>query len=321
MTRLDFLKAQVVPAVNGACVSTFSSARSEILRMIGNRIAIDVGSLKVDIYEDIWPEDLNPSILGLETNDNETFREFIMRIVMNLIFNVQISIAMINDKLEILEYNSDARGIPLMLNPLGGFYLAANRQIARLNKLIKFEEGIYESQATLRFFVKSPYSAKSDVKKAFTEGRMRQMRDDLNANSYGMVWLEPQEEIKEIAKPVEPKINSLVKIVEDSVKNIYGLSDDLMNGKATDSELAYYYRMMVLPVGQTIQDYINRYVFKQELFKLAYNPIHFLSPNTIGTLSDSLSRNEIFTPNEIRSLMGYNLSDSENANELRNRNM
>ena len=51
------------------------------------------------------------------------------------------------------------------------------------------------------------------------------------------------------------------------------------------------------------------------------NPFGVIPVTQIASMADSLTRNEILAPNEVRMELGYKPSADDKANELRNRNL
>jgi hypothetical protein len=51
------------------------------------------------------------------------------------------------------------------------------------------------------------------------------------------------------------------------------------------------------------------------------DPFRLVPVQEIAEISDKLTRNEIATPNEIRSVIGWKPADDKNADQLRNRNI
>jgi hypothetical protein len=88
-----------------------------------------------------------------------------------------------------------------------------------------------------------------------------------------------------------------------------------------------YYNRSVEPFVSTIVDeskrkFLTKTARSQNQSIMAFrNPFKLVPVSDLAEVADKFTRNEILSPNEMRSIVGYKPSDDPKADELRNRNL
>ena len=115
-----------------------------------------------------------------------------------------------------------------------------------------------------------------------------------------------------------------------SVDQLYsqlGITESILNGTANNETMQNYYSRLIEPIISAIVDGMRwKYLTQKardngETIMFFRDPFKLVSANTIPDVADKLTRNEIFTPNEIRQMVGRKPVNDDKANELRNRNI
>jgi hypothetical protein len=106
-----------------------------------------------------------------------------------------------------------------------------------------------------------------------------------------------------------------------------GLTEEIMNGTADEKVMLNYFNRTVEPILDAIVEAMQRafigVIGTEANERVLYfkDPFKFVPLGALSDIVDKLSRNEILTPNEIRSFMGIPPSKEPKADQLQNSNM
>lgn len=109
--------------------------------------------------------------------------------------------------------------------------------------------------------------------------------------------------------------------------NQLGISEAIFNGTADKQAMLNYYNRTIEPIVMAVIDELNRkFLTKTARTQgqriTAYRDVFRLMPaDEISEMADTLVRNEILSPNEVRGVLGMKPSDDPTSDELRNRQM
>jgi hypothetical protein len=219
--------------------------------------------------------------------------------------------------------------VAIIYNPLYAVMNEPNSTMRRLIDklaLLDVADGrLYSAQLDL--ILQMNYVATSPRQKTEARRRLEELEDQLYNRKYGIVYVDSNEKITQINRPVP---NSLMQAVEGLTQNLHsqlGLTPAVFMGTASQEEMLVYNNKTVYPIlralaeGMTVS-FFSRAAIKrgntvkpiQDLFKMA--PL-----SEIADAADKLTRNEIMSSNEVRAEIGLVASDDPNADELRNKNL
>jgi hypothetical protein len=128
-------------------------------------------------------------------------------------------------------------------------------------------------------------------------------------------------------RPVENNLLTQIQYLTQQFYNQLGFTENIFNGKATEQELRNYFDRAIEPIVTAIVEELRRkFLTKtaraQGQTIMGFRDVFRLIPaSEIANVADVLSRNEILTPNEMRSILGRKPSTDPNADKLQNRNM
>ena len=106
-----------------------------------------------------------------------------------------------------------------------------------------------------------------------------------------------------------------------------GLTTSIMDGTADDKTMTNYYNRTIEPLISAIVDEMKRKFLTKTARSQGQSICFFRDPfklvpvSLIPDIADKLTRNEIFSSNEIRQKMGEKPSKDPNADLLRNKNL
>lgn len=214
-------------------------------------------------------------------------------------------------------------------NPLYAVINAPNstlqRLISKMNLMDNFEE--MAASGHLDVLIHLPYAVRTELQVKQAEKRMKQIEDQLEKGKYGIAYLDHTEKVTQLNRAAQNQLLEVIKNLTDQFYNQLGLTQNVFNGTASETEMKNYYSRSIDP----IVDYIVAEYYRKFLTKTARTQGHkivayrdnfrLVSAEQIINLGDTFRRNQIATSNEIRKLVGFKPSNDPLADELANPNL
>ena len=128
-------------------------------------------------------------------------------------------------------------------------------------------------------------------------------------------------------RPVE---NNLMKQIEYLTSMLYsqlGIHQSVLDGTADEKTMNNYQRRIVAVVVTAIVDEMKRKFLtktartQKQSIEWFSDPFEFIPASEVATMGDALVRNEIFSKNEVRQILGRKPSKDPNADKLSNPNI
>lgn len=221
------------------------------------------------------------------------------------------------------------KSVALVTNP---FYEVMNASDSTLQRLLlKLRQlDVIDGELAgdkLNMIIQLPYVVKSQTQKNQAEMRRQDIEHQLTESKYGIAYADGTEKIVQLNKSLE---NNLLPQVEYLTKMLYsqlGLTEEILNGTANEETMLNYQNRTINPILNAICDEFERKFLtktartQRQAIKYYREPFALTSSEKIADLADRLTRNEILSPNEMRSVIGFKPVDDDRANELRNRNL
>lgn len=209
-----------------------------------------------------------------------------------------------------------------VMNKPNGIY---QRLIRKLSLIDSVDEAA--SSGKLDLVIQLPYVVKDQTRKDQAEQRARDIEGQLKGSRYGIAYTDGAEKITQLNRPAENNMLAQVQYLTGMLYSQLGLTQAVFDGTADEKAMTNYYNRTIEPILGAITEGMKRTFltktartqgqsieYFRDMFKL-------LTLNDLGGLVDKLSRNEIFTGNEIRALLGYKPSSDPNADKLLNKNL
>lgn len=199
------------------------------------------------------------------------------------------------------------------------------RLISKLNLLDYTDEN--NSSSKLDLIIQLPYVIKSEARKKQAEERRASIEDQLTGSKYGIAYTDGTERITQLNRPVENTLLAQITYLTTMLYSQLGISEEVFTGKANPASMLNYYNRTVEPIVISIVDEIKRkFLTKtartQGQTMMGFHDVFRLVPaNELAEIADTLTRNEIVSSNEIRSILGMRPSNAPQADELRNKQM
>ena len=219
--------------------------------------------------------------------------------------------------------------VAIIENPLYAIMNEPNSTLKRLIRALNLLDVTDEkiNSGKLDLIIQLPYTVKSEKRQLEARERVKGISEQLEGNKYGVAYADSTERIIQLNRPVENNLLGKVQYLTTMFYNQLGMSENIFTGKASTAELQNYYDRTVEPIVTAIIDeskrkFLTKTARTQGHSIMGFRDIFRLIPATeLANLADVFSRNEIFTANDWRQILGRKPSTDERANELRNRNM
>lgn len=222
----------------------------------------------------------------------------------------------------------EKRFVAIVENPLYGIMNEPNSTLQRLIRKLGLLDTADELSASgkLDLIIQLPYVVKSEARRQQADQRRRDIEFQLKGSQYGIAYTDGTEKITQLNRPAE---NNLLTQVQFLVAQLYtqlGLTEDIMNGTATEAAMLNYYNRTIHPLIQSIAEsmqkaFLGTRLVKDERIMYFRDPFKFVPVSSMADIADKFGRNEVMTSNEMRQVLGLKPSKDPKADKLMNSNM
>ena len=214
-------------------------------------------------------------------------------------------------------------------NPLYSVMNDPNSMMSRLIRKLNLLDVIDEqtSSGKLDLIIQLPYVVKSSTRMSQAEERRTKIEDQLRNSKYGIAYIDGTEKITQLNRPVENNLMKQVEYLTNMAFAQIGMAQSVLEGSADEKTMLNYTNRIVEVIANRIADeYKRKFLSKTartqgQSIMFFSNPFRFTSSTDFANISDTLTRNEIATSNEIRQVIGWRPSNDPKADILRNSNM
>lgn len=221
------------------------------------------------------------------------------------------------------------RSIAIVQNPLYDVMNEPNSTLQRLKRILANMDVLNEQNASgkLDLIIQLPYVVKTTTRREQAEKRRKEIEMQLTGSKYGIAYTDGTERITQLNRPVENNLWTQAKELTSMLYNQLGLTQSVFDGTADEKTMTNYYNRTIEPILSAITEEMERKFLtptartQGQAIKYFRDPFKLVTVETIANFADSLTRNEIATKNEIRTLIGWKPSDDPRADELRNSNI
>lgn len=221
------------------------------------------------------------------------------------------------------------RHVAIVQNPFYSVMNEPNSTGQRLIQKLAILDAIDKQSGSgkLDMIIQLPYSIRGEKRQAQAKQRKADLEEQLNNSKYGVAYIDATEHVTQLNRPVD---NNLLKQVEDLRTMLYsqlGITQEILNGTASQEELNNYYQRTVAPVLDAIvQEMERKFLTKTAItqgqgIRYFRDPFKLMTISQIAEASNSLGRDGVVSSNEFRQKMGMKPSDNPMAEELVNSNI
>lgn len=194
------------------------------------------------------------------------------------------------------------------------------RLIRKLNLLDVTDE--QTASGKLDLIIQLPYSVKNSVKEMKAKERKSDIEDQLRNSRYGIAYLDSTEKITQLNRPVENNLMPQIEYLTSQMFSQLGMTQSILDGTADESTMINYYSRTIEPIINAIAKEMKRKWLSKTARTRGHSIMYFRNPfklvpvKELADISDSFTRNEITSSNEIRQFMGLKPSKDPKADKL-----
>lgn len=219
--------------------------------------------------------------------------------------------------------------IAIVENPLYAVMNEPNSTLKRLIHKLNLLDAIDEQSGAgkLDLIIQLPYVIKTPARREQAEVRRKDIEMQLAGSKYGIAYTDGSEKVTQLNRPAENNLMSQIQYLTSMLYSQLGLTENVFNGTADETEMLNYYNRTVEPILSAIADAMYRSFLTKTARTQGQKIMYFREPfklvpvNNLAEIVDKFTRNEILTSNEIRAIIGYRPVEDPKADELRNSNL
>lgn len=221
------------------------------------------------------------------------------------------------------------KAVAIVQNPLYAVMNEPSSTLQRLIQKLNMLDTVDKAAASgkMDMIIQLPYVIKTDTKREQAKQRRTDLEAQLRDSTYGIAYIDGTEKITQLNRPVDNNLLTQIQYLQSQVYAELGLTDEIMNGTANESTMLNYIDRTIKPIADAIAQAMKRSFLSKTARSQGQSVVYFRDPFALVPLSqfaeiaDALSRNEVFTPNDLRTAIGWKPSSDPKADQLANSNM
>lgn len=219
--------------------------------------------------------------------------------------------------------------VSIIENPLYAVMNEHNSTMQRLIRKLNLLDSIDEQSGSgkLDLIIQLPYIIKTQARREQAEDRRKMIEEQLAGSKYGIAYTDGTERITQLNRPVE---NNLLKQIEYLTSMLYsqlGITQSVLDGTADEKVMLNYYSRSIEPIISAFTDEMKRKFLsktartQRQTILFFRDPFKLVPVCDLAEITDTMTRNEIMSSNEIRQEMGLKPSSDPKADQLINSNI
>lgn len=179
----------------------------------------------------------------------------------------------------------------------------------------------------MNLIIQVPYSVKGKMAQDRADERRKAVEDQLQGSKYGIAYIDGTEHVVQLNRPLENNLMTQIEYLMDTLYSQMGFSKTILDGSADEATLTHYEKRIIEPIMVNIvtamtRSYLTPTAYTQgQRIAMFNDPFRLIPATQLAELADKLTRNEIFSSNEMRQKLGLKPSSDPQADELRNKNL
>lgn len=220
----------------------------------------------------------------------------------------------------------EKKNVAIIENPL---YAVVNAENSTLKRLVRKLNALdnEDDAGRLDLLISVPFGIKTETQRQMAEKRIKDIEAQLVTGRHGIAYIDGTEKAMQLNRPVNSQLPEQINALTQQFYNQLGLTANVFNGTASESELRIYYSRTIDPiVDNIIAEFNRKFLTKtartQGQAITSYRDFFKIVPiEQIAQLGDTFRRNSIASSNELRKLIGLRPSNDPKADELFNPNI
>lgn len=219
--------------------------------------------------------------------------------------------------------------VAIVENPLYAVMNDTNSTLKRLLTKIQLLDQVDNQSGSgkLDIIIQLPFALKGTKKLEQAELRKQSIEDQLYDSKYGIAYIDATERVIQLNRPAENNLMTQIEYLDKMLWNQLGLTQGILDGTADEAAIINYWNRSIEPFVGAITDAMTRtfitktgWTQRQRILGIR-DPFKMVQTAQLTELADTLTRNEILSSNEFRTILGLGPSDDPEADKLRNKNI
>ena len=242
------------------------------------------------------------------------------------------------DKVKVRLYNENTgkkqdlwcnkRNCAIIESPLYAVINEPNSVMHRLKRKLALMDAVDEKTCSgkLDLIIQLPYIVKTENRRTQADKRRDDIQKQLQG-PYGIAYIDGTEKVIQLNRPLENNLMKQIEYLTSMLLSQLGITQSILDGSADEATMINYYNRTVEPLVAAVVDEFKRKFLTKTARSQKHSMMYFRDPfslvpvTKIAEISDSLTRNEIATSNEIRQELGWKPSTDPKADQLSNSNL
>lgn len=221
------------------------------------------------------------------------------------------------------------RAVALIQNPFYAVMNEPNSTLQRLIRKLSLLDAIDEQSGSgkLDLIVQLPYVVRSPDRKKQAEARRKDIEMQLAGSKYGIAYTDGTEKITQLNRPIENNLMNQIEYLMNTVYSQLGITPEILNDTANESTMQNYISRTIEPILSAIVDEMKRKFLTKTArtqghsIQFSSDPFKLVPISKIADIAENFVSNEILSPNDLRSIVGFKPVNNAQADELRNRRL
>lgn len=221
------------------------------------------------------------------------------------------------------------KNVAIIENPFYAIMNDRNSILQRLIRKMNLLDAIDEQSGSgkLDLIIQLPYIVRSELKKQQAEERRKDIEEQLANSKYGVAYIDGTERVTQLNRPVENNLMNQIEYLTTMLYGQLGMTKEIFEGTADEQQSLNYRNRTIEPILTSIVEEFRRKFLSKTARSQGQSIMYFNDPfklvpvEKLAEIADKLTRNEILSSNELRSIIGYKPIDDPRADELRNKNL
>lgn len=219
--------------------------------------------------------------------------------------------------------------VAIVQNPFYSVMNESNTVISMLMRDFNYLDKLngHLSSGKLNLLLQLPYSTSSPKKKEVADRHIKDIDLQMSTSEHGIAYVDATEKVIQLNRAIDNNFVEQITYVMNLLESQLGITQSIMNGTAGEQEILNYYNRTIEPIAEELalemsRKFLTKTARTQGHFVLFFrDPFKLVPVEKLAEIVDKLTRNEILSTNETRSIIGYKPSDDPRADELRNKNL
>lgn len=219
--------------------------------------------------------------------------------------------------------------VAIIENPLYAVVNGPNATFSRLLRKMALLDASDEETASgkLDLLIQLPHTVKTDLQRAQSDERIAKIEEQLGKNSHGIAYIDGSEKVTQLNRTINATLGDDISELSQQFYNQLGLTANVFNGTASESEMRGYYTRTIDPILNSIMaEFYRKFLTKTarsqgQTLEAYRDPFSLVPVEQLANIGDAMRRNSILTSNELRGIMGFRAHNSPEANALFNPNI